>query len=349
MPVTISGTGFSTVAGENTVTFNGIAATVTSATATQIVAPVPAGATSGPIAVSNANGSATSGTAFNVTTTIGIILSPATATVAAGTSKQFTATVTGTTDQRVLWRLEGVGALTVGTLSSTGLYSVPSTFSDSALVIIKAFSLADPSKFATAIVSVVPSTPLGPYTSPQVSVVIDQSTSASGPFQAPQVSVGRNQLSSSSGPFIAPQVSVGMNQSSSSSGPFAAPQVSVGIQPSSTASGPFVAPQISVSLIPIISVITPNNGTQGATGLLITITGAGLSNATSLSFLLNGAADTSMTAANLTSNAEGTQATANITISSTAPAGVRVARITASNGSSPAAMMEGNTFNITIP
>ena len=50
-PVNISGTGFSPIAGQNPVTFNGTTATVVSSTATQIVTSVPAGASTGPIAV----------------------------------------------------------------------------------------------------------------------------------------------------------------------------------------------------------------------------------------------------------------------------------------------------------
>jgi len=65
--VTISGTGFSTTPSQNTLTFNGVAATVTGATATQLVATVPSGATTGTIAVTTPSGSATSGSPFTVT------------------------------------------------------------------------------------------------------------------------------------------------------------------------------------------------------------------------------------------------------------------------------------------
>jgi YD repeat-containing protein len=64
--VTIYGTGFSTTASANTVKFNGVTATVTSATATQLVTSVPAGATTGPITVTNTAGTGTSGDAFVV-------------------------------------------------------------------------------------------------------------------------------------------------------------------------------------------------------------------------------------------------------------------------------------------
>jgi len=64
--VRIHGTGFSTTPSENTVTFNGTAATVTSATATELVTSVPPGATSGPIAVTSPGGSDSSSESFMV-------------------------------------------------------------------------------------------------------------------------------------------------------------------------------------------------------------------------------------------------------------------------------------------
>ena len=66
--ITLVGTGYSATANLNTVTFNGAAATVTSATTTQLVVTVPAGATTGPISVTTPSGSATSSTPFTVTT-----------------------------------------------------------------------------------------------------------------------------------------------------------------------------------------------------------------------------------------------------------------------------------------
>lgn len=65
--VTIYGTGFSTVAGENAVSFNGTAAAVNSATATRLVATVPAGATTGPVSLTTPAGSASSADPFTVT------------------------------------------------------------------------------------------------------------------------------------------------------------------------------------------------------------------------------------------------------------------------------------------
>jgi len=65
--VTISGTGFSTTPSQNTVTFNGSAASVTAATSTQLQVTVPAAATTGLIAVTAPAGSATSAKPFTVT------------------------------------------------------------------------------------------------------------------------------------------------------------------------------------------------------------------------------------------------------------------------------------------
>jgi YD repeat-containing protein len=64
--VTISGTAFSTTPAQNTVTFNGVSATVTTATANQLVVTVPTGAATGAIGVTSPAGSASSGTNFVV-------------------------------------------------------------------------------------------------------------------------------------------------------------------------------------------------------------------------------------------------------------------------------------------
>ena len=67
MSVTIAGTNFGASQGASTITFNGIAATSTSWSATSIVAPVPAGATTGNVVVT-VGGAASNGMAFTVTT-----------------------------------------------------------------------------------------------------------------------------------------------------------------------------------------------------------------------------------------------------------------------------------------
>src|ERR1043165_7847030 len=64
--VTTFGTAFSSTPANNTVKFNGVTATVTSSTPTQIVTTVPAGATTGPISVTTSAGTGVSSTHFVV-------------------------------------------------------------------------------------------------------------------------------------------------------------------------------------------------------------------------------------------------------------------------------------------
>jgi len=54
--ITISGTNFSTITNENVVKFNGVSTTVTSASASSLVAKVPVGAGSGPVTVTTPQG-----------------------------------------------------------------------------------------------------------------------------------------------------------------------------------------------------------------------------------------------------------------------------------------------------
>ena len=65
--IVITGTNFSAVASDNTVTINGVVATTTAATTTQLTVIVPAGATSGVISVTVGGVTVTSATTFAVT------------------------------------------------------------------------------------------------------------------------------------------------------------------------------------------------------------------------------------------------------------------------------------------
>lgn len=64
--VTIDGSGFSATAASNTVRFNGVTATVTSASSTSLTTTVPAGATTGPVSVTVGANTATSLSPFTV-------------------------------------------------------------------------------------------------------------------------------------------------------------------------------------------------------------------------------------------------------------------------------------------
>ena len=91
--VSIFGSGFNATASSNTVKFNGIAATVSAASATSLTVTVPAGATSGPISVTNGAASASSAGSFTVATLPAPTLTSFTPTIGAqGTAVTLTVT-----------------------------------------------------------------------------------------------------------------------------------------------------------------------------------------------------------------------------------------------------------------
>src|SRR5208337_3674117 len=95
-------------------------------------------------------------------------ISPPTAQVSVNGQQQFTGTVTGTGNTGVTWSISGAGCsgATCGTITSNGLYTAPSVVPNPPTVSVTATSVADPSKFATATVTVVsgPSVTVSPST-----------------------------------------------------------------------------------------------------------------------------------------------------------------------------------------
>src|ERR1700751_1191506 len=86
-----------------------------------------------------------------------VAISPISATVQVGLSQQFTATVSGTTNPAVNWLVNGVasGNSSVGTISSTGLYTAPSSVPTSP-VTVTAQSAANSASLANATVPILP-------------------------------------------------------------------------------------------------------------------------------------------------------------------------------------------------
>jgi hypothetical protein len=89
---------------------------------------------------------------------VGVTIAPATVSVTAGAHQQFLATVSGTGNNSVTWSVSGSGCSgsTCGVISSAGLYTAPGTVPTPAQVTVKVTSVADPSKFSTATVTIVP-------------------------------------------------------------------------------------------------------------------------------------------------------------------------------------------------
>ncbi len=83
---------------------------------------------------------------------ISVTVTPTTSSVLLGNSQSLTATVTNSTDTNVSWSVNGVagGSASTGTISATGTYTGPADLPSPAIVLVTATSHADPTKSATA-------------------------------------------------------------------------------------------------------------------------------------------------------------------------------------------------------
>ena len=109
-------------------------------------------------AISVADPSVSGSAAVTVVPPVAVKISPAAVQVTAGTKKQFTATVTGTLNTAVSWSIVGSGCsgAACGTISTSGLYTAPSSIPSPPQVSVTVTSVADPTKSATASVTVIP-------------------------------------------------------------------------------------------------------------------------------------------------------------------------------------------------
>lgn len=82
---------------------------------------------------------------------VAISLSPANASLGAGQTQQFTATVEGAANTDVTWSLTGSG-----TISTSGLYAAPANIAVGESVTVKATSVADATKSADATITLTP-------------------------------------------------------------------------------------------------------------------------------------------------------------------------------------------------
>lgn len=86
---------------------------------------------------------------------VSIAITPTFTRVRVGRTQQFTATVQGTTNKVVVWKVNDLagGNSTVGTITANGLYSAPRVI-PATRVVVSATSVVDTTKKATAVVSV---------------------------------------------------------------------------------------------------------------------------------------------------------------------------------------------------
>jgi hypothetical protein len=81
---------------------------------------------------------------------VAVITTPPSATVQPGGTAQYTANVTGTTNSAVTWSISP----SVGTISSSGLYTAPASVSSTTEVIVRATSVADSSRYSTSLLTI---------------------------------------------------------------------------------------------------------------------------------------------------------------------------------------------------
>jgi hypothetical protein len=124
------------------------------------VAPstVPSPATVTLTAYSKASNTSSSSTNLVVTSSaLNVWISPTGATVSTDQSQQFTAIVSGSSNTAVTWKVNGVtgGNSTVGTISTSGLYTAPATVPSSGTVMVTAVSQANSAVSASDTVAVI--------------------------------------------------------------------------------------------------------------------------------------------------------------------------------------------------
>ena len=87
---------------------------------------------------------------------LSVSISPTTATVPPGATQQFTANVSNASDSTVTWQVDSIvgGNATDGTISTSGLYTAPTTIPGSGAVTITAVPAADTTKTASATITI---------------------------------------------------------------------------------------------------------------------------------------------------------------------------------------------------
>ena len=174
--VQIFGTGFSTTAAQNSVTFTGASASATDAGPTRLLTTVPSGAATGTISVTAPLGSATSAAVFRV---LGqLTATPATASIIVSRSAQFQALEAGIPTTNVRWAVNGLpgGDTTVGTVTVDGLYTAPTIVPSPSTVTVTAIHKDDPTLTASATVAILPPQPVF-LAARAVSVAVAETTS----------------------------------------------------------------------------------------------------------------------------------------------------------------------------
>jgi len=313
MSVTIYGTGFNQ--GVSAVSFNGTAANITSSNGAAVVAVVPEGATTGSITVVTPRGTVSTTRPFIVK---GVLISPRSVTLPALDSAQFSAIVSGTPTENVIWSVNEIvgGNSSVGTITSAGFYTAPNlTGSNAVQYILRATSVDDPELFDEAAATVIP-------------------FGAGYQFRSSGVSVRYGTPANSPPTFITGAVSVRYGTPANSPPTFINGAVSVSYGTPANSPPTFVTAAVSASRGPVLDSLTPGTITR-STSVTLTIDGTSLNGASAISFFSqnNGSPASGITVSNISVNVAGTSLTATITVAGNAATGTYIVVVTTSSGS----------------
>lgn len=329
--VTFTGVGLNTA---SSVSFNGTAGQIVSTTPGSLVAVVPDGASTGPITLSGVRGTATAATAFQV---VGrVVISPALAEILPGEAVSFTATVTGTTDQRVTWAVNGIpgGNPAIGTIDANGNYSSPN-INTGLTVTIAAASVADTVVASQASVRI-----LNPNTAVELRsalVSVGLGLSANTQFVSAPVSIqkgavvgiGSSPVSVLEGNLVFARsntVAVSLGESL----PISSPPVSAEFGAFLSIAGN----PVSETTGPVISAISPNSLPRGNT-VTVVISGQNLGGSTAVFFNTpNGNIEKNINISNISASSDGTTLTFTATVGASAFAGTDVVYVATRNGRS---------------
>jgi hypothetical protein len=267
-------------------------------------------------------------------TTVYVTVSPSTATVASGATKQFTATVTNATTLLVNWSVNGApgGNTTVGLVNPSGLYTAPAVPSTGGIFTIQAASAVSPSAVGTATVTVTapPAPPMLSSIAPNSGV---QGTSVSVTLGGSQFLAGATVVVGGAGVSVTNIAVAGTTRITATftiaaTAATGAHSVTVTTSAGASAAQSFTV-TAPVAAKPMLSSLTPNRARRGAT-VAVTIKGANFTTPATVNVQGSGISVSNVLVVNSTT------VTATFRVSGTAAAGSRNVTVTTNTGTSNA-------------
>jgi hypothetical protein len=149
----IDGVGYSP---GSVVSFDGASLATTFSSSTRLTAggSAPTPQTAVPVIVTTPDGEVSNAFSVGVSAppSVSITIAPLSVTVRVTRTQQFSATVHGSSNTTVIWKVNGIhgGNSTVGTVTSAGLYRAPKFVPSPARITVSATAAADPSRTASA-------------------------------------------------------------------------------------------------------------------------------------------------------------------------------------------------------